>query len=384
MLAPSIGTLQLPDHSPARPVSSFATPNQSDETNTSSVHAWDDKDGPSFSDVLDVINPLQHIPIINTIYRHLTGDNEGAVADVAGGTLYGGFIGLGLAAAGLTIEDSVGEAPSDYVYARLFGGDDENAATAIAKNNAKPAETITEDDAPPPPNAAPREAVSAAAAPGNGPVQAGDYLVFGGSSAGSTRPQATAAAAPTPPATSVQPAAQTASRTMASTNTPAAKQMQSSPASDIVAARQGDYLVFGGSTPSAALPVPAQTAAVPQSAPAQSVTVTADATADASPIQNTLQQSAKKDGHLMPLPARRAPSVPSATLPQPTTGPGALPGGKSQAKPWTGSQANSAPTNDWFADAFNQNMNKYDSMHAASSYGAAAQTGAAAASAPLN
>ena len=36
-------------------------------------------DSPSFKDVLDTINPLQHIPIINTIYRELTGDQPGAV-----------------------------------------------------------------------------------------------------------------------------------------------------------------------------------------------------------------------------------------------------------------------------------------------------------------
>ncbi|MGB6086494.1 MAG: hypothetical protein WBF74_07845, partial [Parvibaculum sp.] len=30
-----------------------------------------------FSDFLDVINPLQHIPIVSSIYRELTGDELG-------------------------------------------------------------------------------------------------------------------------------------------------------------------------------------------------------------------------------------------------------------------------------------------------------------------
>ena len=58
------------------------------------TQVFHDKDGPSFSDLLDIINPLQHIPIINTLYQKLTGDEEGAAADVAGGALWGGLIGV--------------------------------------------------------------------------------------------------------------------------------------------------------------------------------------------------------------------------------------------------------------------------------------------------
>jgi hypothetical protein len=335
----------------------------------SPVHAWDD-DGPSFSDILDVINPLQHIPIVNTIYRHLTGDTEGAVADVAGGALYGGFIGLGLSLASLVTEDATGSDPGDYVYARLFGEDDQ--ASSIAHNGHKggdkaAAETVASDDAPPPPAASPRDVITTSdAGTANGPVKAGDYLVFGGSSAGSTLPQAAvlprqAAAAASAPQTAAMPTTKQVVMTTAGAGT-----------------RQGDYLVFGGSTPSA----PA--AAVQQAAPGPSVTAEADATAEASPIQNTLQQAARKEGRLMPLPTRRAPSTPSANLPLPTTGPAAV-GGKSQAKLWPGTTASAtAPTNDWFADTVNRNMDKYDSLHATSSYGAAAQTGAAASTMSIN
>ncbi len=56
-------------------------------------HLWAGKSF-SFHDVLDAINPLQHLPIIGTIYRHLTGDTIGNAARVVGDTLYGGPIGL--------------------------------------------------------------------------------------------------------------------------------------------------------------------------------------------------------------------------------------------------------------------------------------------------
>ncbi len=44
-------------------------------------------DGFSFKDVLDTINPLQHIPIVSTIYQSITGDVPSSGANIAGGAL---------------------------------------------------------------------------------------------------------------------------------------------------------------------------------------------------------------------------------------------------------------------------------------------------------
>jgi len=62
-----------------------------------------------FLDFLDIINPLQHIPIISTIYRHITGDEIGAVAQVAGGALFGGPIGAAAGVASAVIEHETGK-----------------------------------------------------------------------------------------------------------------------------------------------------------------------------------------------------------------------------------------------------------------------------------
>ncbi|MBV6634036.1 MAG: hypothetical protein KI792_13500 [Alphaproteobacteria bacterium] len=48
----------------------------------------------SFWDFLDVINPLQHIPIVNTFYREMTGDTIKPSTQMAGGVLFGGPVGL--------------------------------------------------------------------------------------------------------------------------------------------------------------------------------------------------------------------------------------------------------------------------------------------------
>ena len=62
-------------------------------SDSSSSQFWSG-DAPTFKDVLDTINPLQHIPIISSLYQSLTGDEPSSGADVAGGTLFGGPIGL--------------------------------------------------------------------------------------------------------------------------------------------------------------------------------------------------------------------------------------------------------------------------------------------------
>ena len=50
-------------------------------------------DTPSFWDVLDMINPLQHIPGVSTIYRAITGDEIAPLPRVVGDMLFGGPMG---------------------------------------------------------------------------------------------------------------------------------------------------------------------------------------------------------------------------------------------------------------------------------------------------
>lgn len=50
-------------------------------------------EGYQFHDVIDVINPLQHLPVISMVYRELTGDQIHPMSQILGGALYGGPIG---------------------------------------------------------------------------------------------------------------------------------------------------------------------------------------------------------------------------------------------------------------------------------------------------
>jgi hypothetical protein len=65
-------------------------------------------DGLGFDDVLDIINPLQQLPVIGTIYRAITGDELSAGARVLGGALYGGPAGLLLGAVDAAATEAAG------------------------------------------------------------------------------------------------------------------------------------------------------------------------------------------------------------------------------------------------------------------------------------
>lgn len=93
------------------------------------------KDGFDFTDVLDVINPLQHIPGVGMIYRSLTGDELGNGARVVGGGLFGGVFGLAGAAIDAVVDAVTGEDTGSHVMAFVedsFGGGAVDPGTAIA------------------------------------------------------------------------------------------------------------------------------------------------------------------------------------------------------------------------------------------------------------
>lgn len=74
----------------------------------SSTRQWlfGDK-GLQFRDLLDIVNPLQHIPGVSQVYRKLTGDEIKPAMALAGGALFGGPIGAAMSAAGLALESGI-------------------------------------------------------------------------------------------------------------------------------------------------------------------------------------------------------------------------------------------------------------------------------------
>lgn len=89
----------------------------------------------SFWDMVDIVNPLQHIPVVNTIYRQLTGDEIGNFARIAGGGLYGGLVGAAIGGINATLVDNSGKDVGETMLA-YFNGDDDKPATASSTETA--------------------------------------------------------------------------------------------------------------------------------------------------------------------------------------------------------------------------------------------------------
>lgn len=94
-------------------------------------------DGFSFGDLIDIINPLQHIPIVSTVYRAITGDEIGAGPRLIGGALLGGVAGFAAAAVGAVVEGGTGKDVGGHMLTAMGVLEDEQVVTAAAKQAPK-------------------------------------------------------------------------------------------------------------------------------------------------------------------------------------------------------------------------------------------------------
>ena len=96
------------------------------------------QNGFSFKSFLDIINPLQHIPVISTIYQSLTGDVPSPGSDIAGGLLYGGGLGMVASIVGEIAQAQTGNTIGGNVLALLQG----HSQTQVAQNTVSGGETV--------------------------------------------------------------------------------------------------------------------------------------------------------------------------------------------------------------------------------------------------
>lgn len=76
-----------------------------------------------FGDLLDMVNPLQHLPIVGYLYRELTGDDIKPVAKIVGGGLYGGFAGAAVGLVDTAITYETGKSLTGNVVLFVTDGD---------------------------------------------------------------------------------------------------------------------------------------------------------------------------------------------------------------------------------------------------------------------
>lgn len=100
--------------------------------------AGTEDDSLSFGDVLDIVNPLQHFPIVGTLYRAVTGDTIKTLPKIAGDALFGGIPGLASSVADSIFQKITGKNVGDTVLAfvedTFSSGDTRVADNAPAPN----------------------------------------------------------------------------------------------------------------------------------------------------------------------------------------------------------------------------------------------------------
>jgi hypothetical protein len=98
----------------------------------------------SFGELLSALNPLQHIPVVGSIYREVTGETLHPIARVIGGALIGGPLGLVASAFNSMIEQATGKDLGAQAIALIMpDAKAQPAATAIASAEPAPAEPAT-------------------------------------------------------------------------------------------------------------------------------------------------------------------------------------------------------------------------------------------------
>lgn len=171
------------DSSSDRPFSDARWVQTDDSDTVASVEDVKDKalaegkttdDGLTFADLLDAINPLQHLPIIAPLYREITGDTISPAARIIGGGLFGGPLGLVASMVDAAIEDGTGRDIGGNLVAMVKGdplGKDamQNIAKAKTAEPKRP-EVADASQAVPQPASAPIAAAEIAQAPTTAPA----------------------------------------------------------------------------------------------------------------------------------------------------------------------------------------------------------------------
>jgi len=129
---------------PVRPV-----PANSDNTGTpdDGFQLFGD-DGFTFLDVIDMVNPLQQIPLVGQLYRRFTDDDLDPGSRVVGGALYFGPIGAAVAVVNVAVDETTGKDIGEHVISMLDDqgvlAPDGDEPTVVAKNRDLPPDPVSD------------------------------------------------------------------------------------------------------------------------------------------------------------------------------------------------------------------------------------------------
>jgi hypothetical protein len=126
----------------------------------------------SFKDLIDIVNPLQHLPVIGSIYRYLTGDEPSVGTRVIGDALYGGPIGFGVSVVtNALLTNESGQDLGEWLLANVFGPRDDSPTLGTPKLATADSQAATPLPKPPGAGALAARGMAAASAPLSLPPQ---------------------------------------------------------------------------------------------------------------------------------------------------------------------------------------------------------------------
>ncbi len=105
-----------------------------------------------FGDLVDIINPLQHIPLVNHLYRKITGDQIRPSSSIIGGAVFGGVAGAAGSLANVIIKEESGNDLTQH--ALHMAGVDEYSTPAQMTEDTPLKRLANVDQAPPLPHSA--------------------------------------------------------------------------------------------------------------------------------------------------------------------------------------------------------------------------------------
>ena len=96
-----------------------------------------------FGDLVDILNPLQHIPVVATIYRNMTGDKIGLAPRIIGGAIWGRIGGFVSAVINGVVEFVTGRDVGDHIFDAVFGPPAETGNAVAAAPSVRNADKTT-------------------------------------------------------------------------------------------------------------------------------------------------------------------------------------------------------------------------------------------------
>lgn len=74
-----------------------------------------------FGDLIDIVNPLHHIPVVGHVYREISGDEIKPIGNIVGGAVFGGPLGVAAGLINTVIQEETGQDAAGNAIAMVTG-----------------------------------------------------------------------------------------------------------------------------------------------------------------------------------------------------------------------------------------------------------------------